>query len=311
MTIRYDPGYNAEIRRVVQNFNRKRARAYAKGFRDLPDIIKVSDLKARYETRSELNKELRMLKRFSSRKDVLRQIENQGGAKAISWEFNYLKQNVKRAREFYLKQYQTIAKKVGRFPGERMQLDTISAKLNLLEMDLNYMNQEQFRSYKATINEYLTSGSRKRAGYRGFLSEVLNVMRMVGINEDTINRVMNKVNELTADQFFEMYNDSDLVSRIYDLADSPIYGELKLNTDRDTAEDLINTFVEEVDDLVETAKQPKQEYDPLNEFMKSIGKEKTPRSYKNKKIPRSQLTDRDIEMLEALGGTEGIVDETK
>ena len=77
MAIRYDPGYNKEIRNVVRNFNRKRNRAYARGFRDLPDLVKVSDLKARYSSREDLNKQLTMLKRFSSGgNEILKAIEN-------------------------------------------------------------------------------------------------------------------------------------------------------------------------------------------------------------------------------------------
>lgn len=317
MAIKYDPGYNAEIRRVVKNFNQKRNRAYAKGFRNLPDIIKVSDLKARYEVRSDLNKELKLLKSFSSGgRSVLERIENQGGATTTNWEMKYLKLNTKKAKEYFIKRYQMIASKVGRFPGEKMNLDNLAQKISILDMDLKYMNQQQFRSYKATIEEYLGTPAKRRGGYRGFLSEVLGVMRMVGIEEKSINRIMRKINELTPDQFHQMYETSSLVSRIYELADSPIYtGGLKLNTSESYAKDLIDSFVNEVDDLVEAAKQEVvlEEYNPLNELAKSIGKRPEavqPKLSKQNKIPKSTLTKKDIEDLKALGWDD-LIDETQ
>lgn len=315
MAIRYDPGYNAEIRKVVRNFNRKRNRAYAKGFRNLPNLVKVSDLKARYETRADLNKQLRALKRFSSGgKNILETIENQGGATATAWEFKYLKQNAKDARNYFLRQYRDISRKIGKFPGERLRLENIVDKINFLDMDIKYMDQEQFRSFRATINEYITSGSKRRAGYRGFLSEVLSVMKLVGIEEKDINKVMRKINELTPDQFYSMYESSSLISRIYELADSPIYsGGLKLNTTTGKAKELVDNLVEEVDDLVENAKrEPVGDYDPLNDFMKSIGKE--PKALATPlpkgKIAKSSLTEQQVEDLKTLGWDD-LIDESK
>lgn len=315
MAIRYDPGYNKEIRNVVRNFNRKRNRAYARGFRDLPDLVKVSDLKARYSSREDLNKQLTMLKRFSGGgNDILKVIENQGGATSTAWEFKYLKENAEDARNYFLRQYKLVAKKVGRFPGERLRLENIAEKINFLDMDIKYLDQEQFRSYKATINEYLKSSSRQRAGYRGFLSEVLGVMKMVGFEDKDINRVLNKVKELSPAQFYTMYEESELISRIYELADSPIYtGTLKLNTTPDRAKELVDTLVEEVDDLVEKAKkEPEGEYDPLNDFVKAIGKEpeELPGPLPHGKIAKSTLTKRQISDLKYLGWDD-LIDETK
>jgi len=316
MAIRYDPGYNKEIRDVVRNFNRKRNRAYAKGFRDLPDLVKVSDLKARYSSREDLNKQLKMLKTFSSGGNgILEAIENQGGATSTAWEFKYLKENAEDARDYFLRQYKLVAKKVGRFPGERLRLENIAEKINFLDMDIKYLDQEQFRSYKATINEYLKSASKQRAGYRGFLAEVVSVMKMVGIEDRDINRVFNKVKELSPSQFFTMYEESDLISRIYELADSPIYtgGTLKLNTTPDRAKELVDTFVEEVDDLVEKAKkEPEGEYDPLNDFVKALRKEpeELPGPLPHGKIAKSTLTPRQIRDLKYLGWDD-LIDETK
>ena len=65
MAIRYDAALNAEIRRVVKNFNQKRNRAIKRGFSNLPPTMKVSELKARYEKRPELLRELKLISKFN------------------------------------------------------------------------------------------------------------------------------------------------------------------------------------------------------------------------------------------------------
>lgn len=302
MAIRYDSNYNAKINRVVKNFNQKRNRAIKRGFKNVPAPIKVSDLKARYTSRRELNKQLTQLTRFSRGGDaVLRQVENEGGATAIKWELDYLKANVKAARKFFADEYRTVAAKVGDFPGERMRLDAIAKKLSTLDLDLAYMSQSQFSSYRAAINEYINKPKSYAAGYRGFLAEVEGVMRLVGIPEGDIDKFFEKFKVLTPEQFHQLYENSDLIGRVYELADSPIYeGGLKLTTGKDEAKVLIDTLMEETDDLVDMAKQ---------DFWLSKPPE-IPKELKGNKIPKSSLTKEKISQLKALGWDD-LIDETK
>ena len=302
MAIRYDANYNAKINRVVKNFNQKRNRAIKRGFKNVPAPIKVSDLKARYTSRRELNKQLTQLSRFSRGGDaVLREIENEGGATAIKWEFDYLKSNVKAAKQFFADEYRTVAAKVGDFPGERMRLDAIAKKLSTLDLDLAYMNQSQFNSYRAAINEYINKPKSYAAGYRGFLAEVEGVMRLVGIAEGEIDKFFEKFKVLTPEQFHQLYENSDLIGRVYELADSPIYeGGVKLTTSKDETRDLIETLMEETDDLVDMAKQDFWLSKPTD----------TPKELKGNKIPKSSLTKEKIAQLKALGWDD-LIDETK
>lgn len=311
MAIRYDANYNAKINRVVKNFNQKRNRAIKRGFKNVPAPIKVSDLKARYTTRSEMNKQLTQLSRFAKgRNDVLRKIENEGGATAIQWEFDYLKSNVKAAKEFFKKEYQLISSKVGDYPGERMHLDNIAKKLSTLDLDLAYMNQSQFNSYRSAIYEYINKPKNYGAAYRGFLSEVENVMTLVGIPEESKKLFFDKISTLTPEQFNKLYQTSDLISRVYDLADSPEYtGTVKINTSKDEAIDLISSLIEETDDLVKQAKTETTDVF-VDDFSEKLRKTKVPSAMKENKIPLSSLTKQDIENLKALGWDD-LIDETK
>lgn len=309
MAIRYDDGLNKELRRVVHNFNQKRKRAIKRGYHYLPPIQYVSELKARYDTKSDLLRELKYLERFNLKRDqALKVVETSGGAKAIKWEWDYLKAHEKQAKKFFQKEYNLIASKVGDFPGERMRLNTIAKKIDTLDLDLAYMSQSQFNSYRSAINEVVNKPLKYAAGYRGFLSEVEGVMKMVGIPDADIKKFFNNIDTLTPDQFHYLYEKSDLVSRVFELADSPEYdGTLKLNTTEDAATDLINTLIEESDMLVDEAKQGMKN---LEEFSYAVKKTKPPKNLIKNKIPKSSLTEEQLKDLKVLGW-EDIIDETK
>lgn len=309
MAIRYDDGLNNELRRVVHNFNQKRKRAIKRGYHYLPPIQYVSELKARYDTKADLLRELKYLEKFNTKRDQsLRVVETTGGAKAIQWEFDYLKAHEKQAKKFFQKEYDLVASRIGDFPGERMRLDTIGKKLDTLDLDLAYMSQSQFNSYRSAINEVINKPLKYGAGYRGFLSEVEGVMKMVGIPDAERRKFFEKISALTPEEFHYLYEKNDLVSRVFELADSPEYDEtLKLNTTEEVATDLINTMIEETDMIVEEAKKGQKQ---LEEFVRITKKTTPPKKLTQNKIPKSTLTEEQIRDLKTLGW-EDIIDETK
>lgn len=253
MAIRYNKELNARLRREVDNFNKKRKRAIQRGFRQLPPAMKVSELKARYTVKSDLDRELNRLRKFNVT-NALERVETQGGIDSTSWELKYLKGNVRNARDYFEREYKRVSKRVSKFPGEAERLNNIRAKIDILDIDLSYMNQEQFRSARRAIFEYVEAPAKRKAGYRGFLSEVDLVMQRLGYSSDDINKVLNKFNKLSADQFLYAYDHFDIISRVYELADSPTYGGLKMNTTDEDAENLVDTLMDEVDGIITDAK---------------------------------------------------------
>lgn len=261
MAIRYTKEYNKEIRQAVKHFNSVRSNLSKKGIKLTPSPMKVSELKARYQTRRELNKELTLLNKVSSSSDsLLRKVENQGGATAIKWNLDYLKLNEQKAIDYYERERELILKKVGRFPGERTRLDNIEEKLNYLKLDKDYMNQEQFRSYQASVRNYLSIPAKIKGGYRGFLIEVEEAMKMVGYSKDEIDSVFDKLSELSPNQFHQFYEENELVGRIYEFIQSPKHHKSKeeleedLTTSKEDIKSKLGTFITELDDNIEKYK---------------------------------------------------------
>lgn len=250
MAIHFDKDLNAQLRKEVRNFNRRRDRLERAGYKNIPRRQYVSELKARYSVRSDLTREIERLKNFS-RGDLERKIETDGGVKAVEWEFDYVKSNRKAAKEYFEREYERVSKRIGKFPGERTYLDTISAKIDLMSKDIRYMNQSEFRSAVTAVNEFAKSPSQIKAEYRGFLSEVDWVMTNLGYSKEKRDEFFKKFEKLTPSQFIYAYDNNDIIGRIYSLYHKD-YGddEGRLTTSEEDAETLMDTLMEEADDIV-------------------------------------------------------------
>lgn len=306
MAIRFDPAYNAEIRRVVRNFNQKRNRAIKRGYKYLPPKMTVSELKSRYTSRSQLNRDLNALKRFNREGDkALKVVETSGGAKAIKWEYDYLKRNLQYAKEFYDREIEDAARlDTPMMVAKAEYINNLRSKRDYLNLELTELSQSQFRTFRNTINEYLYANERNMSGYRNWMNEVELIMRNLGYDNKTINKFFEGFNELSPRQFLTMYRQSQLVSRIYELYIPTKDHSFKLSTTEEDAKDLINTFMVEKDEMIKKAKmQDEIKTQGLEEFVKSLTDEKLAkrRSEGKAKLQRKNLTAEQIKQLEELG----------
>lgn len=298
MAIRYTPELNREIRRVVHNFNQKRNRAIKRGYTHLPDPLTVSELKSRYESKTLLKRDLGLISKFNTDKDAaLKTVETSGGAKAIKWEYEYLKKNLQYAKKFYDREIRDAsALETPMAVAKSEYLNNLKAKREYLEMELSELNQSQFNTYRATINEYLEANQRYKTGYRSWMNEIEVIMRNLGYDNKTINKFFEGFDELTPRQFLTMYRQNSLVSRIYELYIPTKEGDFKLSTTEDDAKDLINTFMIEKDEMIKKAKDSEEKIKAINKEM--LGEElQQPKN----KLNRKDLTPKQIQQLKDLG----------
>lgn len=305
MAIKYDKAYNAEIRRIVHNFNQKRNRAIKRGFTHLPPLMTVRELKLRYTSRKDLNRELRLLQKFNKDRDeALKVVETSGGAKAIQWELNYLKSNLRYAKEFYNREIEKAISLETPLTVSKMEyLNNLKAKRDYLNLELTELSSSQLKTFRNTINEYLYANERNIRGYRNWMSEVEMIMRTLGYDNKTINKFFEGFDQLTPRQFLTMYQQSALVSRIYELYIPTKDNEFKLSTTEEDAKELINTFLIEKEELIENAKnQDFIDSKGLEEFVKSLNDKKlTEIKRERPKLKRKDLTPEQIQELKDLG----------
>lgn len=304
MAIRYDKDYNAKINRVVRNFNQKRNRAIKRGFKYVPPALTVSELKARYENRADLNRELRLISKFNKDKDeALKVIETTGGAKAIKWEMDYLKANIRNAKEYYDREISKVQHLDTEMNVTKKEyLNNLITKRNYLDLELAQLDPSQLRTYRKTIDEYLYANERKAQGYRNWMTEVEQIMRILGYSNETIDEFFEGFDELTPEQFLRMYQQSAIVSRIYELYIPTNDGSFKLSTTEDDARDLIDTFMLEKQQMIDKVKM-EEGVERIENLVKDLTPEQIAKITKDPKKKRklNELTEHDIEMAEALG----------
>lgn len=306
MAIKFTPEYNAEIRRVVKNFNQKRNRAIQRGFKLLPPLLTTKELKMRYQTKSELDRELNRIKRFNrSGDEALRIVETSGGAKAIKWEYDYLKSNLRSAIKFYDREIEEATRFSTPMQVTKAEyLNNMRAKRDYLNLELSQLNQSQFRTFRATINEYLHANEARTNGYRNWMKEVELIMRQLGYDNKTINKFFEGFDSLTPRQFLTMYQQNSLISRIYELYIPTNDGTFELSTSEEDAKDLIDTLMEEKDEMILKAKAEEEMLGKnLDEFVKELTNMKLSENRKEgkAKLKRKDLTPEQIKQLEELG----------
>ena len=256
MAIRYTPEYNAEIRRRVHNFNQTRNRAEKAGVpkNRLPNPVKVSELKSSYKTKRELERALNQLDRFS-RKSTKQRINITDDFKTTKWNYDFVKGNRDLAKEYFENEFKRVEKRTARFPGERDYLNTISAKIETLGKNIDNLDDKEFKASYNAINEFLGASSLRKERYREFLSVAEEVMDTLEIDDEVKNKFFKKFEQLTPTQFLYAYDNNDIVARVYELyfkrnAD----GSVQLNTDENSAKEIMNSLFEQADLMVEDAK---------------------------------------------------------
>lgn len=243
---------NERLRNEVRNYNKRLTRLEQAGVKNLPSHQKVSEIKSRYTNVNDLVDEIERLSRFNRSLTTKSNINPE--TKASEWQIDYIKTNQKSAKEFYEKEYERVNKRVTRFAGERTYLDTLSAKIKLLEKNTEALSPSELRSTIATINEFAENPTRLKSNYRGFLNEVDWVMDKLGYSSEERDAFFKKFNKLTPTQFLYAFDNNDIINRIYELYHKD-YGETeaRLTASEEDAEVLINILLEQADIIIKDA----------------------------------------------------------
>ena len=223
----------------------------AAGFKDLPDVVSTRELKRRFDKPEDLERELALMRGF--RRDTLKEVELSGGAKAIKWDVEHIKNNLEQAKRYYENEERIVSERIGRYPSERDRLNLIAANKAALEFDIDNLNQEQFENAKGAINTFIRSRNKWGAGYRGFMSEVEEVMTRTGVSKEQRDVFFKKFQKLNQEEFHYLYESSDLIKRIYALIDSPKHKN-KMNASTEDARSYVDDLMDEIDLMIDEAK---------------------------------------------------------
>ena len=254
MAIRFTPEYNARINKIVKNYNQKvnRANRIGKINRDkLPENVSARQLKKSYTRRKDLERELKNLELFS-RKSVRNRLDN-----VSEYDIKLIKSNKQAAIKYYENLADLIAKKaVSGYPLEKRRYNEIQDNLELLKSDISSASVADLKSIERSIDKYRRSFERQATGYRGFLSEIEAIMDRVGVDSTSKKEFFDKLSQLNQEEFYELYESTDIIRSVYELADSPKYtgGKLVLHDTEKNAKRLIDDLMNDIDYLINKVK---------------------------------------------------------
>ena len=255
MAIRFTPEYNARIRKIVGNYNRKVTSAKTKGKlnkSDLPEKVKISTLKKSYTKKADLERELRNLELFS-RKSARNTVNG-----AISeYNLNIINANRDAAIKHFEHEVEIVKERAkSNYPHEKERLKVLEYNLALLKKGTKNATESELLGMENYVDKYRKSFERRATGYRGFLSEVDRIMDIVGIDALEKETFFRNFSQLNEQEFYDLYESTDLINEIYELADSPKLrnGELILNNSKGGAKKLIRELLDQQKFLIDKVK---------------------------------------------------------
>lgn len=258
MAIKYDDALNKRLYKAVKNFNEKRKRVEASGKGYTPDKVSIKGIKERYTKRSELLKELNQLERFNKMgKSAYQVVENRAGGRTNRWRYDYMKSWQKEALNYWQKRldYQTeLYKSDYHYPVREENMLHTEKIVNLLKTNLEDLPTHKLKSVQWYITKMQQEKNLRATDYRNFMARISDVMENLGYSESFINEFFDKFTKLNPDQFWKMYQESDLIRNIYDTI-IPSPDRTKHPISEEDAQNKILRLINYIDETIEKYKE--------------------------------------------------------
>lgn len=252
MAIRFTPEYNSRISRIVKNYNARIRFAHRMGtpLSQLPKPTSVRNLKKSYSSKTELDRELKNLELFSRKSSRVAEVKSETNF-LTKYNLDLIQPNRRAAINYYQKMVDVLEPKIKKgYYAETERLDRYNYFLKLLKTPISKLDYYDLKNLSASIENYRVSHERRSAGYRGFLTELDFVFGQTGVPKEKQDEFFKKLSVLDENEFAELYENNDIIERVYDMADSPEYGEMKLNMTIDDATERIETLLETIDVMI-------------------------------------------------------------
>ena len=206
MGIKFDPNFEKEMLKTVQEFNAKVYKLQNKGVKKLPELITVEDLKASYVNRRDLQRRLESLRRFSA-KGVEDLFKTEGGVVMSKYQFGELQRDLALARRRVNKEFKAISQKEmqNQYKSERfLMLQRERAKLSV---DARKLNKAELDSLTHTTKKYEQWNTKQQAFKQSFKEMIENGYSMALRQPRKIDELKFLIDKLDADTLNDLISD--------------------------------------------------------------------------------------------------------
>lgn len=262
MAIRYDKKLNQEINRTIKNFNQKIARLEKQERELLPNKITKKDLKENVYTRTELQRKLKELQRFSVRgaEDV---ITTSGGVRLTKYELNEIKRENARVKRNITREINRLKTDKPKIFGKK-QTSTFSemgdtdylnlvARRKALEKDINKLSREEFERFTKLVEKTGKNQAYMKSIFKENYFEMLtDLAYYFDYDTNKLNLLRQKLMNLKPNDFLKLFKEDKSVRAILDYYPVVTKNFNAINPD-DIKEDVVNLYdslIDNIDDII-------------------------------------------------------------
>lgn len=258
MAIRYDKKLNQEINRTIKNFNQKIARLEKQKRELLPSKITKKDLKNSVYTRTELQRKLKELQRFSKR-GAEEVIETKGGVKLTQYELQNIKHENSRVKRNITREINRLKVNKPKVFG-KTQSSTFSemgdtdylnllARRKALEKDINKLSPEEFERFKKLIEKTGKNQQYMNSVFKENYFEMLtDLAYYFDYDNDKLNMLKQKLMSLKPNDFLNLFKEDKSIRAILDYYPIVTNSFNAINPD-DIKDDVITLYDNLIDNI--------------------------------------------------------------
>ena len=263
MAIRYDKKLNQEINRTIKNFNQKIARLEKQERELLPSKITKKDLKNSVYTRSELQRKLKELQRFSKRgaEDI---ITTRGGVRLTQYELQNIKRENARVKRNITREINRLKVNKPKIFG-KSQTATFSqmgdtdflnlvARRRALEKDVNRLSREEFERFTKLVEKTGRNQQYMNSIFKeNYFDMLTDLAYYFDYDNDKLNMLKQKLMSLKPNDFLKLFIEDKSIRAILDYYPVVTNSFNAINPD-DIKEDVINLYdnlIDNIDEIIQ------------------------------------------------------------
>jgi hypothetical protein len=223
MAIKYTPELNKEIRRIVGNYNKRVKRLYRKSptQRNLPPLVKASEIKKLYETKSDLKQRLKLLNSFNKSSLNTTQQVTPAGDRINAYRYQTAMLNYKIALN-RINEKLNVNKRLDREAGRIIpsaRTRALMAEKRTITRAItdngDITNINKFRGALRVTERYTDRRAESdKQFYDNFFDMLWSDQNFAELDPDLVQSIQERLQELSPEQLLEAYNNEPILSSI-------------------------------------------------------------------------------------------------
>lgn len=262
MAIRYDKKLNQEINKTIKNFNQKIARLEKENKELLPSRVTKRDIKSEVYNRTELQRKLKELQRFSQR-GAEEIIKTSGGVRLTKYELGNLKRESARVKRNITRELNRLKMNKPKVFG-KLQASTFSemgdidylnltARRQALEKDVTRLQKSELQRYKKLVEKTGKNQQYMNSIFKENYFEMLtDLAYYFDYDNAKLNKLKDKLMQLKPNDFLKLFKEDKSIRAILDYYPVVTQDFVSIDIDgmKEDVTNLYDNLINNIDEIV-------------------------------------------------------------